>query len=838
MEIYRIGVMLCAVLHGIGLTAQSYDWTAVFPSSSNSIVQRCAIDPAGNIYLCGNFEGSIDLDPGPANVSRSSTGANDIFVVSLNQQGAYRWGYTFGSTGVDAALGVATDAFGNVYFSGFFNGTIDFNPGVGVNNLTGAGGNDIFITRYDTAGNFKWAFRVGAAGDDKGNYIHCSDSGYIVASGMFSLTVDFDPGPRDMSLVSGGSTDAWVMKLDSNANVHWAKRLGGTGTGTEVAYAVAVGRDGRVYSTGTFNGNIDLDPGPGARNITTLGGTDIFISVLDASGNYIKGERIGSAQFETVTGLALNAYDDIHLTGYFQTTCDFDPGAGTASRTSKGGNDVYVLKLDSAVNFKWVNSMGGLGADISGGITCDDRNNILIAGSYTQTVDLDPGPDTFSVTSRGNQDVFVCKFHADGSFISAFDFGGTSSEYADCIAAGKYGSVYTGGRFSGTVDFDPGAGKDEKSSGGSSVAYLQKVGLCRPIVVDTQIRVCGFFDAPSGRRRWTVSGLYADTLISAEGCDSILHIDLTVNYRSFGFLVQQVCNYIVSPGGTKQWVLSGIYRDTIANYLGCDSIVTVDLTVRYTGFANMDAHACAPYTSPSGKFIWTHSGVYDDTLNSQNGCGVILRVNLNMGSPTQADIAATACKSYTSPSGRFVWMSSGTYLDILSNHSGCDSLLVVRLTLNRINTMVSMNGNTLTAEEPDALYQWLNCDQGYAAISGETGRELRLARQGNYAVAITKNACTDTSECSMLSPTGQAWLSMPVFRLFPNPVSGILHVQVSGLHGDLHARLMDLSGRQIEMMHGNREISQSFRINQTAGFYLLQLFDDRGNGSTFKILVQ
>ncbi|MBL8812686.1 MAG: hypothetical protein JNM43_21150 [Planctomycetaceae bacterium] len=133
----------------------------------------------------------------------------------------------FGSTGEDYGQAIATDASGNVYTTGAFEGTVDFDPGSGTANLTSSGGPDIFVCKLDSAGNFVWAKRMGGTFDERSKGIAVDRSGNVLTIGFFFGTADFDPGNGTTVLTSAGASDVFVSKLDSTGNFVWAKRWGG-----------------------------------------------------------------------------------------------------------------------------------------------------------------------------------------------------------------------------------------------------------------------------------------------------------------------------------------------------------------------------------------------------------------------------------------------------------------------------------------------------------------------------------------------------------------------------------------------------------------------------------
>jgi hypothetical protein len=261
--------------------------------------------------------------------------------------------------------------------------------------------------------------------------------------------------------------------------------------------------------------------------------------------------------------------------------------------------------------------------------------------------------------------------------------------------------------------------------------------------------VCNSFTSPSGKI-WIVSKTYSDTIPNGVGCDSIITINLTVNTQSTATLSPNTCNNYVSPSG-KTWISSGSYMDTILNMAGCDSIISINLTIRTKSTSTISPNVCNSFTSPSGK-VWTSSNTYSDTITNVAGCDSIITINLVIRTQSISTLSPNSCNNYVSPSGK-TWISSGSYLDTIPNMAGCDSIITINLTLTTLNKGVSPLGTTITSVQSTGSYQWLDCNNGYSIISGETNQNFLIITSGNYAVEITDNGCVDTSNCTSVSRT-------------------------------------------------------------------------------------
>lgn len=330
----------------------NYIWAKSFGGSGRDSGINVAVDNNGNICVTGIFSATVDFDPGAGIVNFTSLGELDVFISKFDSSGNFIWGNGRGGQGREVGQGATFDSSGNVYSLGYFNQTVDFDPGEGTANLASTGGNDLFISKFDSAGIFLWAQRIGNTGSDGGASITFDSTGNIVFTGYFSGTVDFDPGVGVANLTSAVSGENFISKFDSSGNYLWAKRLGGSGA--DRGMNIAVDGFGNIYSTGYFNGTVDSDPGDGVVSLASDGSSDIFISKLDTSGNYLWAKRLGGLGADRGVNIAVDSIGNSYSSGYFSRTSgdmtvstDFDPGDGVANFISTGGYDVYILKLTS-----------------------------------------------------------------------------------------------------------------------------------------------------------------------------------------------------------------------------------------------------------------------------------------------------------------------------------------------------------------------------------------------------------------------------------------------------------------------------------------------------------
>ncbi len=434
-------------------------------------------DASGNVYTCGTFSGTADFDPG-LGAFNLSTLKNCAFVSKLDAGGNFVWAKKFGGVTGSGAASVIVDGLGNICIIGNYSGTVDFDPGTGVYNLTSAGGMDVFLSKLDASGNFVLAKSIGGPGNDGGESLTIDQSDNCIMTGEFVGTADFDPGAAVFNLTSSGSADIFVCKLNAAGNFIWAKNMGGSSSWAN-AYSVVTDLSGNIYSTGAFSGTIDFDPGPGTNTLTSIGANrNIFINKLDASGSLVWVKSIGSNGINWNIGrsIAVDASGNVYTTGFFDGTADFDPGPGLYNITTTGGlQNTFICKLNTSGNFVWAKNFGsGTGGNEGTALTLDAQNNIYTTGFFTGTTDFDPGSATYNMT--GHDNTFVSKLDTSGSFIWAVQLGGaTSTDQGNSISVDLAGNIYVTGSFTGFADFDPGPGIWAVSTGPSTDIYVVKL---------------------------------------------------------------------------------------------------------------------------------------------------------------------------------------------------------------------------------------------------------------------------------------------------------------------------------------------------------------------------
>ena len=492
-----IALLLAALLLPlIPAHAQNFVWVQQMGGTDFDSGRGVATDAFGNVYTTGEFNGTADFDGDNATDGdkRTSFGESDVYLAKHDSDGNFQWVVQMGGASftADTAGGIAVDGLGNVYTTGQFAGTADFdgvsdgNPG---GTLFSFGESDVYLTKHDSNGTLQWVRQMGGPGFDAGEDVATDAFGNVYTTGSFRDTADFDP-VCVTELTSVGEIDVYLAKHDSNGTLQWVQQMGGPDV--DRSRGVATDLAGNVYTTGQFSDTADFGPGFG-NQLTSFAGRDVYLSKHDTSGTFQWVKQVGGIDSNFGLGVATDAGGSVYTTGVFNGTADFDPpppvGEGEptptpgAELTSFGEGDVYLTKHDTAGNFLWVKQMGGVNTDIGWGLATDAGGSVYTTGSFSGTADFDADspPAAAIVTSIGGGAVFLTKHDSTGNFLWVRQMSGPQSTGRGFgVTTDALGNVYTTGDFTGSaMDFDAGkatAGQTLTSFGNNDIFLTKMMG--------------------------------------------------------------------------------------------------------------------------------------------------------------------------------------------------------------------------------------------------------------------------------------------------------------------------------------------------------------------------
>ncbi|MBT7492899.1 MAG: T9SS type A sorting domain-containing protein [Bacteroidetes bacterium] len=575
----------------------------------------------------------------------------------LAQDPQFEWAVAMSGADNVYSESVAVNSDGFVYITGYFQGTVDFDPGSGSQLLTSNGSYDIYLVKLDSLGNFVYVNQIGGISSDHAREVKIGSNGEVLITGYYYGTVDFDPGSGIYNLYLGGG---FVAKYDSLGNIIWAKSIGGQGI------SLTSDNSGNIYIIGSFYQLADFNPDSLiSYYLFSNGYSDIFILKLNSVGDFVWAISQGGYADDQGSSIALDKAGNVLSTGNFYGSGDFDPGPNTHTLVSNGDFDIFISKLDSLGNFVWAKNVGsGSYYEWGNSIALDDMGNPHVLGQYYGLADFDPDSiGVLNIYSAGEDDIFLLKLDYNGNLVWTKSFGGTSVDGGESIAIDEQGNMYISGYFNGIADFDPGPGVYNLTSAGHSEVFMCKLDFMGNLI-------------------WAKS-------IEGNSTDKNMCLAIDMSENIF---------------------ITGHYKST------------------------------ADFNPGVGIFNQSSAGDYDAYILKLSQCN-----------QTTSTISETSCGYYISPSGNFIWNTSGIYNDAIFNAAGCDSVITIDLTIIELDTSVTQNLNTLTANAIGATYQWIECSNGYTQISGATNQSFTPTINGSYAVVVTENGCTDTSECYTIS---------------------------------------------------------------------------------------
>ncbi|MFN5984813.1 MAG: beta strand repeat-containing protein [Fluviicola sp.] len=283
---------------------------------------------------------------------------------------------------------------------------------------------------------------------------------------------------------------------------------------------------------------------------------------------------------------------------------------------------------------------------------------------------------------------------------------------------------------------------------------------------------CSSYFWAANSTTYTMSGIYNVSLSGANtvGCDSTITLNLTINQPSSSFETITACDsYLWSVDG-QTYTNSGTYTGTLTNSEGCDSLITLNLTINNSTSTTIIASACDSYLWSENGQQYTSSGIYSVTYSTSNGCDSIINLDLTIYNSTTQSETVVECESYTWNQTGITYMVSGIYLDTMASVGGCDSIFVLDLTITGFPSAIATNnGDATISASSGATYQWFDCSTNLP-IAVAISQTFAPSVNGNYAVIVTNaSGCSDTSSCVLINNVGIEGNTHLNLTVIPNP---------------------------------------------------------------------
>lgn len=580
--------------------------------------------------------------------------------------------------------------------------------------------------------NFIWGKKVGgiSSAGVRAYKMQQDGQGNIYTIGYFAGRPDFDPGYLTDTLIGRGFEDAYIQKLSSSGNFEWVTHIGGPGS--DQILAISVDSHDNIVVAGTFEDSVDFDPGPGVFNLYAANNTSsTYILKLDPMGNFIWAKRFEGNSLASISSISHDVNQSIYLTGSFEDSLDFDPGLGSNVVAAQGLNDGFVCKLNSNGNFSWVKTFAGTKRCNPKVLKIDQDQNIVSTGTFSGSIDLNPGPNVATFSSTGNfyYDVYVSKLDTLGNFVWARQLNCPGPIVGNDMEIDLSNNIVIGGNFEDSVDFDPGPIQYIKSAIDDVDIFILKLNAlgnfvwaktqggnnwdyCLGIALDNanNVLTTGAFNATPdfdpGPGISQLVGLGSlDSYVSKldsngnfvwvhhvgggsyiEGMDIIT--DSFNNIYTCGYF-RAAINFIIGNGNY------GYLSTPISSGVGSLNQFVFKLGPCIPDSSTLIITECDSLLWNVDSITYKKSGIYSYSISKPNGCDSVCMINLTIDSTTSVTSTISALGSYTWAVNGMTYTNSGTYYDTTINTNGCKHINILLLTITPNSVPKSYHNNDI-----------------------------------------------------------------------------------------------------------------------------------------------
>lgn len=612
---------------------------------------------------------------------------------------------------------------------------------------------------------YDWAKQIGSLNPTDfimptANTIDASGN-YIVLSN-FMGTYDMDPGIGTVNLTGNqNGQDIAIQKFSSTGSLLWAKGILSSNAYQESA-AIGADASGNIYIAGTFDAPVDFDPGTAVNLVSPVGGTDFFVLKLNSSGNFVWVRTFGAVSTQPrALCLTVSSGNSIIIGGDFDGTLDFDPGNGVVNKTASF-QDGYLLSLSDAGNFNWVQTFESSAYTAVEKVSSDDMGSIFISGNFIGTTDFDPGLGLDTITSLNaasfGGDIFVARLTSAGNYLWAKRIGGNDDELVTSIRCDKNGNILAAGQFYGTVDFDPNLGVADLQAdlqyGDAFITKLSATGnyLWAKQITGTDEEYIGNIDLDTLGFVYSTGYFFGTADFDPDTASQIL---TAVGSSVDGFVLKLTANgnfvrvnqlqsngadeggFLIALDSATNIYSSGLFGGTVdfdpQNTVQNISPISPSLDVYYFKWNQcipsqtvINATGC---TYVLNGQTYSGNGSYTQLFTSATGCDSIITLNLS-GSSTNTYISPTVCNTNYILNGQ-TYTASGNYVQYYTNQASCDSNIYINLTIG------AQSFNTIQITACD----FFMTDQGFYTQTGIYNETYTNASgcDSNLTIVLTVN---------------------------------------------------------------------------------------------------
>lgn len=449
-------LLLFSSLIAVSAFSQSliHEWSMPYGGNNNQYLQTIAGNGSGEIVSVGFFNAEFFYEDADDLNIITSNGDDDIFIQKTTSDGDVIWAKGIGGTGKEYGFDNFVDATGNIYITGNFQNTVDFDPNEGVYELTALGtGPDIFVLKLNANGELIWAKSFSGTGYDYGKSITVDSTGNIYLAGDFQNTVDFDPNAGVTNLTSNGLDDIFLLKLDEDGNLIWVNSYGGSMR--DNGKLLALDDFGDVILAGTFQDSVNFNTGGDVSRLTAVADNDVYILKVEPNGTFDWVKQLGGTEIEDVLALETNAEGAIIIGGYYIGEVDLDPNESELIFSSPDRFAGYVTELNKDGELNVAQTFSSSGYIMVNQLLVTENQDIYVGGFFTNSAGIETPVGVPSFVSEGETDAFLAVYDQNHDFKWSGQISGAAIVTLQGIELGEDDNIYLGGSFSGTIDTDP-----------------------------------------------------------------------------------------------------------------------------------------------------------------------------------------------------------------------------------------------------------------------------------------------------------------------------------------------------------------------------------------------
>ena len=802
----------------------------LFPLSHEIVTDDTAF-----VYYAGNYVGGTDYDPTAGVDYHENAGSGDMFLQKINKDdGSIVWTRTWGSPGADRLEEIALDRFGNIYVTGKYELGIDLNPGQGIDFHSAKGFNDLFILKLDKDGNYLWGHSFKSGNIEYHGGIDCDQEGNVYFGAIFGADLSMDENPEIVITHKSvaNTDDCFISKFSTQGQLVWIHSYSREGSQGTILREVIIDNNDELIISGVAGSHADFDFGPGEKVIP---GDPVYVYLHKISKVDAALIDVQTVPWRNIFDLHFDDDNNLYMIGrtHISDTVDMDPGSGEMILDYYDGTEM-LLKYNASWEYQWVTQISTVSGNFNS-VEVDSLGNVYASIYITNPYSLhrEQNPETLILNRKGFPTALLIKYNSDGHILWFKDYDGQGT-YAWNVVLDNEEYIYVAGDYTNFIDLDLDTGKAIIQCGPSNQGqYVAKYRNCMPVYSTINVFSCSgdSLEYPSGKGYIYQGGIYKDTVQTAVGCDSVITIQANFAY----YITEEhitSCEPYTLPNGVQ------VERDTLVQIiydsrLGCDSLARfyVDITDRLP-LKKEQVTACDSLELPNGNMVY-QSQNYNYEIEGPNACPQEIELNIKIKYSSFSNQAGVFCDSYEAPD-QSVITAPGKYEYFFTNASGCDSTVYLSLAQESLNLNLINHGDSLSAVQNDALYQWVDCADN-SPIPSATQQGLKPVESGTYKVAISYLDCQDTSACEQITVAGVLDIETWRVEVYPNPFKGYILINRLNTTDELSYELLGLSGKILRAGPITQGESTLKTERLAQGTYFLRIINQNGDFVTKKL---